>query len=38
MIDSRTFFDQPVKIDSTAYENIWKIAIGQGNDYTIACL
>ena len=38
MIDGKTFFDQPVKNDKVAYENIRKIAIGQGDDYTSGCL
>ena len=38
MIDGKTFFDQPVKSNKIAYENILKIAIGQGNDNTTGCL
>ena len=38
MIDGKTFFDQPVKNDKVTYENIRKIAIGQGDDYTTGCL
>ena len=38
MIDGKNFFDQPVKIDKVTYENIRKIAIGQGDDYTTGCL
>ena len=34
MIDGKNFFDQPVKNDKITYENIRKIATGQGNDYT----
>ena len=35
MIDGRsTIFDQPIKNDRKAYENIPKIATGQGDDYT----
>ena len=33
MIDGKNFFDQPVKNNKVTYENIRKIAIGQGNDY-----
>ena len=29
---------QPIKNDKIKYENIWKIAIGQGDDYTTGCL
>ena len=37
MIDGKKFFDQPVKNDKITYENIRKIATGQGDD-TTACL
>ena len=30
--------DQPVKNDKVPYENIKKIAPGQGDDYTTGCL
>ena len=32
------FFDQPLKNDKVTYENIRKIATGQGDDYTTGCL
>ena len=38
MIDRKIFFDQPVRNDKVTYENIRKIAIGQGGDYTTGCL
>ena len=38
MIIGENFFDQPVKNNKVTYENIRKIAIGQGDDYTIGCL
>ena len=38
MVDGKIFFDQPVKNDKVTYENIRKIAIGQGDDYTTGCL
>ena len=38
VIDGKNFFDQPVKNDKVTYENIRKIAIGQGDDYTTSCL
>ena len=38
MIDEKNFFDQPAKNDKVTYENIRKITIGQGDDYTISCL
>ena len=38
MIDGKNFFNQPVKNNKVTYENIRKIAIGQGDDYTTGCL
>ena len=38
MIDGKNFFDQPFKSDLKTYDNIRKIATGQGDDYTIGCL
>ena len=38
MTDRKNFFDQPVKNDKITYENIRKIATGQGDDYTTGCL
>ena len=38
MIDGKNFFDQPIKNDKITYENIRKIATGQGDDYTTGCL
>ena len=32
MIDGKIFFDKPVKNDKITYENIRKIATGQGDD------
>ena len=37
MIDGRIFFDQPIKNDLRTYDNIRKMAIGQGDDYTTGC-
>ena len=37
-IDGKNFFDQPVKNDKVAYENIREIATGRGDDYTTSCL
>ena len=37
MINGENIFDQPIKNDKVTYENIRKIATGQGNDYTIGC-
>ena len=38
MIDGKKFSDQPVTNDKVTYENIRKIAIGQGDDYATGCL
>ena len=38
MIDGKNFFDQTVKDDKVTYENIRKIATGQGDNYTTGCL
>ena len=38
MIDGRNFFDQPIKNDLKTYDNIRKIANGQGDYYTTGCL
>ena len=38
MIDGWIFFDQPIKNDLRTYDNIWKITISQGDDYTTGCL
>ena len=38
MTDRKNFFDQPVKSDMRTYDNIWKIAIGQGDVYSTGCL
>ena len=38
MIDGKIFFDQPVKNNLRTYDNIQKITIGQGGDYTTGCL
>ena len=38
MIDGKNFFDQPVKNDKVTYENIRKVATGQGDAYTTGCL
>ena len=34
MIDGKNVLDQPVKNEKVTYENIRKIATGQGDDYT----
>ena len=38
MIDGKNLFDQPIKNDKKIYENIRKIATGQGDNYTNSCL
>ena len=38
MIDGKNFFYQPVKNDKVTYDNIRKIATGQGDDYTTGFL
>ena len=38
MINGENFFDQPIKNNNVTYENIGKIATGQGHDYTTGCL
>ena len=38
VIDGKNFFDQSIKNNKVTYENIRKIAIGQGDDYTNSCL
>ena len=37
MIDGENYFDQTVKIDLKACNNIKKIAAAQGDDYTVGC-
>ena len=37
LIDVQNLSDQPVKSNMRTYDNIWKIAIGQGYDYTTGC-
>ena len=37
MINVENFFDQPIKNNKITYENIRKIATGQGDDYTTGC-
>ena len=38
MTDGRNFFDQHVKNNLRTYDDIQKIATGQGDDYTTDCL
>ena len=38
MIDGKKIFEQPVKNHKVTYENIRKVATGQGDAYTTGCL
>ena len=38
MINGENFSDQPIKNNKITYDNIRKIAIGQGDDYITGCL
>ena len=38
VINGENVFDQPIKNNKVTYDNIRKIAIGQGDDYTTGCL
>ena len=38
LINGENFFDQIIKNNKVTYENIRKIATGQGDDYTTGCL
>ena len=38
MNDGKNVFDQLVKSDMRTYDNIRKLATGQGDDYTTGCL
>ena len=38
MINDENLFDQPIKNNKITYDNIRKIATGQGDDYTTGCL
>ena len=38
IIYGRNFFDQPINNMNKTYENIRKIAMGKGDDYTTGCL
>ena len=37
-MDRKNLFDQPVKSNVRAYDNIQKIATSQGDDYFTGCL
>ena len=38
VINGENFFDQPIRNNKITYDNIRKIAIGQGDDHTTGCL
>ena len=38
IVNGENAFDQPIKNNKVTYENIRKIATGQGDDYTTGCL
>ena len=38
VINGKNFFDQPIKNNKITYDNVRKIATGQGDDYTTGCL
>ena len=38
IIDDNFFFDQPINSNLKTYDNIKKVATGQGDDYTTGCL
>ena len=38
MINGENFFDQSIKNNKVTYDNIRKVATGQGDDYTTGCL
>ena len=38
VINGENFFDQPIKNNKVTYDNIRKIATGQGDDYATGCL
>ena len=38
IIDGKSFFDQQEKKALRMYDNVRKIMIGQGDDYTTGCL
>ena len=38
MLAGKNVLDQPIKNDKITYENIRKIATGQGDNYTTRCL
>ena len=38
MNDGRNFYDQPIKTDERQYDELRKVTLGKGSDYTTGCL
>ena len=38
MIDGRNFYDQPISSDERQYDELRKVTLGKGDDYTTGCL
>ena len=38
MIDGRNFYDQPINNDERQYDELRKVTLGKGDDYTTGCL
>ena len=38
LIDGRNFYDQPINNDERQYDELRKVTLGKGDDYTTGCL
>ena len=38
MIDGRNFYDQPISSDERQYDELRKVTLGKGDNYTTGCL
>ena len=38
LIDGRNFYDQPINSDERQYDELRKVTLGKGDDYTTGCL
>ena len=38
IIDGRNFYDQPISSDERQYDELRKVTLGKGDDYTTGCL
>ena len=38
LIDGRNFYDQPISDEIKKYDQIRRVALGRGDDYTTGCL